>query len=500
MHRAAGSPPVLLFDMRPAFYPILVIFSHTVAEQITKPSKTFKYSVTKSPTMKALLPIVGPTSLITSHNEEWKQLRKRFNPGFAPTHLMTLIPAILSSTKRFLGRLDSFAKSGEVFSLDELCTSLTFDIIAAVVLDVDFKAQLPIDQQHAIVRQYRALSATFDDNKPFQFLNWALKRRQKKAGEVVDAAIKQVITQKFSELKMRKDGDGALKRRSVLELSLQDESVLTPEILQETADQVKSFLFAGHDTTSITLQWAFYSLSRYPHVLETLKHELDTVFGPNSTAEDVIQQLTSRGDEAVNKLTYTSAVIKEILRLFPPAGSARMAPKGSGYTIRLDNGEDVCVDGFVLYNNHYNIQRDVSVYGDSADDFVPERWLGNTNTSMEEEYANEDSTTSEKNATANGSGDKHIAAAAWRPFERGPRNCIGQELANIEARVILACAVRSYDFQKVGLGEFILGTDGKPIADSKGAFEVKDELFNVSLFRHYPLVPLLVFILTFLRF
>jgi cytochrome P450 len=480
MHHAAGSPPVLLFDMRPVFRPLLVVFSHNVAEQLTKPSKTFKYSVDKSPTMGRLLPIIGPTSLISSQNEEWRNLRKRFNPGFAPTHLMTLIPAILSSTRSFLGRLDAFAESGDIFSLDELCTSLTFDIIAAVVLDVDFKAQQPFEQQNAIVRQYRALSATFDDNKPFQFLDWALTRRQRKAGEVVDAAIKNVITQKFKELKARKNENSSSKGRSVLELSLQNEDVLTPEILQEAADQVKTFLFAGHDTTSITLQWAFYSLSRHPHILAKLRHELDNVFGTGTTAEDVISQLSSRGDEAVNKLVYTSAVVKEILRLFPPAGSARLSPKGSGYTIHLENGEDICVDNLVLYNSHYNIQRDPAVYGDTADEFVPDRWLGDTNTSQEQEYGNEGAEQSEKAKPNGETGNKQYPASAWRPFERGPRNCIGQELANIEARVILACAVRRYDFQKVGLGEFVLGEDGEPVANSSGAYEVEEELFNVS--------------------
>jgi cytochrome P450 len=475
MHRAAGSPSVLLFDMRPVFWPLLLVFSPTVAEQIAKPSKTFKYSVPKSPTVSALTPIIGPTSLISSQNEDWKQLRKRFNPGFAPTHLMTLIPAILASTKKFLMRLDAFATSGEVFSLDELCTSLTFDIIAAVVLDVDFKAQFPLDQQHTIVRQYRALLATFDDNTPFSFLDWARTRRQRIAGEVVDAAIKDVVKQKFRESK-----ESTSKKKSVLDLSLQDEDFLTPELLQETADQIKSFLFAGHDTTSTTLQWTFYTLSRHPHALAALKEELDTVFGAGSTDEDVIEQLTSRGDEAVNKLVYTSAVIKEILRLYPPASSARMAPKESGFILHLDEGEDICVDKFAIYINHYIIQRNQSFFGDTANKFIPERWLGNTDTSQEEEYGNEEGGVSGKGIPNAEVSNKQIPPSAWRPFERGPRNCIGQELANIEARVILACAVRKYAFEKVGLGEFTLGEDGKPILDSSGAYEVKEELFNVS--------------------
>jgi cytochrome P450 len=61
--------------------------------------------------------------------EEWKALRRRFNPGFAPQHLMTLLPCILDKTWYFLEHLDGYARTGEAFCLDEFCTNLTFDII-----------------------------------------------------------------------------------------------------------------------------------------------------------------------------------------------------------------------------------------------------------------------------------------------------------------------------------------------------------------------------------
>lgn len=63
---------------------------------------------------------------------------------------------------------------------------------------------------------------------------------------------------------------------------------------------------------------------------------------------------------------------------------------------------------------------------------------------------------------------------------RGPRNCIGQELANIEARVIIAMLARRYEFVKVGLGEFDLDRDGHPTVHDKGRFKVKSELYSVS--------------------
>jgi cytochrome P450 len=280
-----------------------------------------------------------------------------------------------------------------------------------------------------------------------------------------------VIRQKFVEMKESQKNRGAAtleKGKSVLLLSLQDLDELTPEIEAQTADQVKTFLLAGHDTTAILLQWALYMLSIHPLSLAKLKDELDSVLGPEdgTSVADSAAILLERGDAVLSKLTYLSAVVKEILRLYPPAGSARMAAPGSGCVVRLDDGSDVCVDGMLMYICHYGIHRDPKVFGDDADAFRPERWLGDVDTSMS---TNNDDDAAQGPAEKNN--ENKIPASSWRPFERGPRNCIGQELANLEARVILACTVRKYVFEKVGAGQRLV--DGKLVGE---------ELVNVSLF------------------
>ena len=68
--------------------------------------------------------------------------------------------------------------------------------------------------------------------------------------------------------------------------------------------------------------------------------------------------------------------------------------------------------------------------------------------------------------------------AAWRPFERGPRNCIGQELTNLEARVILVCAARKYQLEKVGVGARVLDEKGNGILDANGVYKLKSEMYT----------------------
>jgi cytochrome P450 len=278
-------------------------------------------------------------------------------------------------------------------------------------------------------------------------------------GARLDAAVKRCITDKFAAMQIEEAKNA--KDRSVLALALKDTDALTPVVLQSIADQVKTFLFAGHDTTSILLQRLFYALSIHPQCLGKMRAEHDSIFGDS----DPRGVFLARPDETLKALIYTSACIKEALRLWPPAATARMSH--NGFTLRTPSGEDVCVDECVIYLCQHIIQRDRKVYGETADEFVPERWVGDSDTST---------STNEEGHTTTG----QIPISAWRPFERGPRNCIGQELANLEARVILACVMRRYDFVKIGVGETETDEKGKPIVDEKGRYRTKSDLLSVS--------------------
>lgn len=81
------------------------------------------------------------------------------------------------------------------------------------------------------------------------------------------------------------------------------------------------------------------------------------------------------GEELLHCMPSSSAVTKETLRLWPPAGTARLTTPGTGVTVKTANGEEYPLEGVHVYNCAIMIQRDPEVYEDSADEFVPERWL-----------------------------------------------------------------------------------------------------------------------------
>lgn len=464
-----GRPEFMFLDFRPVQYPLLLVTSHSLAEQLTKMTKSHPYSATKSPTVQSEFgALVGKKSILSAEGESWKSLRKQFNAGFAPQHLLTMLPVIVDKTNTFIEKMDAVARSGAVTEIDRLCINCTFDIIGQVVTNIDGHAQ---DEELAgkndFLRNFRLLSQTyasksglsFDAINPYtQFMRYYYSRG-------MDRALFKIIKEKFNDIQQSRETESRTTRdRSVLALALQDVDNLTPQITQIIADQCKTFLFAGHDTTSILLQRLFYALSIHPACLAKIRAEHDSIFG----SEDPQTVLLAKPDETLKALVYTSACIKEALRLWPPGATVRMTH--DKFTITTKEGDQVVVDDCVIYPMPHIIHRDPSVYGSTANDFVPERWTGDSDTSM--------ATNADENGMATPTGK--IPASAWRPFERGPRNCIGQELANLEARVILACVMRRYDFVKVGVGEVVTDEKGQPVVDEKGKYKTKSELISVS--------------------
>lgn len=195
---------------------------------------------------------------------------------------------------------------------------------------------------------------------------------------------------------------------------------IEPRFIDMAIAQMKMFIFAGHDTTAGALSFAYHLLWKNPETLVTLRAEHDAVLGsdPAKAATNI-----TASPQLLNKMPYTSAVIKETLRLFPPVGSVRKG-RQNFFLIHPDTGIRYPTDGFMLFSCLIAEHRNAAFWP-RPDDFVPERWLAEEGDPM------------------------HVRKNAFRPFELGPRNCIGQELAQLELRAILALTVRELDVQSV---------------------------------------------------
>lgn len=184
-----------------------------------------------------------------------------------------------------------------------------------------------------------------------------------------------------------------------------------------TKTQIRTFLFAGHDTTSSSMCYALYLLSTNPHTLDNIRAEHDSVFGEDfSKAASVL----SEEPRLINQVPYTVAVIREAFRIFPPSSSMR---EGSpDCSIIGPDGAKYPTDGTLIWVMHQSLHRNPA-YWVRPDEFLPERWLVGPEDPL------------------------HPVKDAWRPFEFGPRNCLGQELAMLEVKAVLILVCREFEIQ-----------------------------------------------------
>lgn len=182
--------------------------------------------------------------------------------------------------------------------------------------------------------------------------------------------------------------------------------------------QLRTFLFAGHDTSSSTLCYCYHLLSTHPKIRGRIVEEHNRVLGRDFG--QAAPQITDN-PHLLNQLPYTLAVIKETLRLYPPASSIRNGEPG--FSVTTPDGRQCPTEGLLVWSNHVAIHRNPDFW-QQPDDFLPERWI------VEKD-------------------DPLVPAAkgAWRAFEYGPRNCIGQELAMLEVKLVLALTLREFTIE-----------------------------------------------------
>lgn len=188
---------------------------------------------------------------------------------------------------------------------------------------------------------------------------------------------------------------------------------LDPIFRQYAIDQMLTFIFAGHDTTSSTIAYVYHMLSLHPDIHGRVIEEHNEVFG--AEGEDVAKIL-AKDPYRLNKLEITTAVIKEVLRLYPPASSIRKGNKG---LVVFDQGKMCPTDGYMVWFNHLAMHRNANLFVE-PNRFMPDRFL----TSNDGDLARKD---------------------GFRPFEKGGRMCIGLDLAMIETKIILVMTLRRFD-------------------------------------------------------
>lgn len=369
--------------------------------------------------------VTGARSMVFTDGAQWKKSRSLFNPGFSLPHLMTLVPTIVDDALIYRHNIGEHADSGEVRPIENALALLTIDIMGHVVLDLSFKAQTEHNEFVDAFRSQIAWTKSAMTTNPFINLNPLRPFMHKYYTRRMDNYLEKVLDDRFANSKR----DSVKSRRKpAIDLALdeytqqqKEENVvrsargIDKAFKSDAIDQMKTFIFAGHDTTSSTLAYSYLLLSQQPAELAKARAELDSVFGADSSqTADLIKQ----NPQLINSLQFIPGILKETLRLFPPAMTVR---EGSG-TINYD-GVTYDINGFMMFMGVHTLHRNAEHFP-SPDEFIPERWIPSSQAFHE------------------------IPKDAYRPFEKGQRDCIGQQLAMLEMKIILALTLREFDFEE----------------------------------------------------
>lgn len=396
--------------------------------------------------------LLGKGNMVSLEGQKWKMFRSIFNPGFSATHLMSLVPYMLDSSLVFVNACRKKAETNELFAMDTLATRYAIDIIGKITMDTDFNSQI---RPHPIVETFRRQIdllpivniGPLDDFNPLRPIRLWLNTRKLNSlvGQEVDKRIAaRNPSGATNDQASKKPSSTKARSRSILDLALDayekenlthltgaaQSSDFSTSFRATLVDSLKTFIFAGHDTTSATISYALYLLHLHPQVQKKVTAELESVYGANCTPEAVAQGIRTH-PHSINKLEYLGAVIKETLRVFPPASTLRAILSDDGvkdfFIPDPKTGQSYPMRDFDLWPLAHIIHRN-EAYFPEAVKFIPERFLP-----AETPFPDA------KLFTPAGKD-------AWRPFEKGPRNCIGQELAMMETKIVLACVVGEVDF------------------------------------------------------
>lgn len=346
----------------------------------------------KSRVTKQALDDAAGKGLFTNDGESWKRQRKLVQPAFHTQR----ISAYADVMSQYTDELAQSWHNDEVVDIEGAMSALTMRIAAKTLFDADISEET--GEISAVVNQiFEGVNYRF--NHLVQLPRWIPTKRNRTMRQAVDELDENI--QSFID-NWRREGVDKGDLLSML-LMAQDEDDGKGMSDKQVRDEVVTLFVAGHETTANTLIWMWYLLSINPDVMKRLQEEVDTVLGGRiPTFEDL------------PKLQYTEMVVKETMRLYP-----------QGWMISRQVAEDTELGGYpirkgsVVMLNIYGIHRDER-YFEVPEQFKPERFSPENEKSLEK--------------------------YAYLPFGAGPRICIGNAFAMMEAKLVTAVMAQRFSF------------------------------------------------------
>ena len=328
--------------------------------------------------------------LLTSEGDFWRGQRKLTQPAFHRERIAGYARVMVEYTERMI----SAWADGQTRDAHDDMMGLTLEIVAKCLFDADIHGQAA-GASEAMTEMMHAFTARV--GRIIAAPHWIptpLNRRVERAIRKLEDILFAIIAER------RKSGEDRGDLLSML-LQAQDEESGRKMTDQHLRDELMTLFMAGHETTAGALGWTWALLSQNPEAEATLHAEIDSVLG---------DRLPTVSD--LPSLTYTRAVVDESMRVYPPVWVV-----GREAIESFEVGGYRFPSGMTAYMPQWVIHRDPRWF-DEPESFRPERWLDGRLDSLHR--------------------------YAYFPFGGGPRICVGNNFALMEAVLVIATVARKF--------------------------------------------------------
>ncbi|MBM7115952.1 cytochrome P450 [Archangium primigenium] len=330
--------------------------------------------------------------LATSEGEAWLRQRRLMQPAFHRQRIAGYGQVMAGFARQ---QLEAW-RDGEIRDVNADMMRLTLGIAVKTLFGLELHGA-----EESAGPSLARIMDHFSQMQAFLFPEWLPTPENLR----FRAAVQRLDTFVFSVIQQRRAAGGGAEDLLSLLLEARDEDgqrLSDPEV----RDEVMTLLIAGHETTSLALTFCLHLLAHHPEAEAALHQELDTVLAGRPP-----------GMEDLAALPFTEAVVKEALRLYPPA-----------WTLGREALEDDEIGGWhiprgaVVSANPWTVHRDARLYEEPLA-FRPQRWRDGL--------------------------EQRLPRFAWFPFGGGPRLCIGVSFAMMETRLVLATLAQRFRFESV---------------------------------------------------
>lgn len=345
--------------------------------------------------------------LLTAEGEAWRRARRTLAPLFTPRSVAALAQRMSVPAERTAMRM-ARRRSGRIVDISADMTRVTYDILAETMFSNAIAGGA--DAFGKALTRYFETQGRIDPLDVLGAPSWLPRIGRWMARPAIsffEAQVKAIIAERQA---LHAGGAWRPEKPDLLDalLAARDPETGTGLSEEEVGANIVTFIGAGHETTANALTWSLYLVSLAPDVHGALEAEIDAA-GPDLAAAALSGE----------RLTLTRAVIEEAMRLYPPVPSlsrTALADDVAAGRCAIPKGALVVISPYLLHRHE--------TLWDAPDRFRPERFLP-------------------------GARDA-IARYAYLPFGAGPRVCIGQQFAMVEAVIVLATLLRRLRFEYAG--------------------------------------------------